>query len=151
MDDTIRHLARISLAAVLVAAGVAHFMATEAFSAQVPFWMPWPRATIYISGVIEIGLGLALLLAQDQRRTVGLATAAFFVLIFPGNISQWMTQTAAFGLDTDAARFVRLLFQPVLVIWALWCTRAVSRQGVRGRAVRATEDGSPYRSGPPAS
>ena len=35
-----------------------------------------------------------------------------------------MTGTDAFGLDTDTKRFVRLFFQPVLVLWALWCTGA---------------------------
>jgi uncharacterized membrane protein len=50
--------------------------------------------------------------------------AGFFIAVFPGNISQFVTQTSAFGLDTDLARAVRLLFQPLLVVWALWCTGA---------------------------
>ena len=50
--------------------------------------------------------------------------AGFFVAVCPGNIAQWREGTDAFGLDTDTKRFVRLLFQPVLVAWALWCTGA---------------------------
>jgi uncharacterized membrane protein len=50
--------------------------------------------------------------------------AAFFVAIFPGNISQYINQVDAFGLDSDRARLIRLFFQPVLVIWALWSTGA---------------------------
>jgi len=50
----------------------------------------------------------------------------FFVAIFPGNISQWLTRTDAFGLDTDEARLIRLFFQPLLVLWALWSTRAIT-------------------------
>lgn len=74
---------------------------------------------------MEIVLAAALIFApQRYRAAVGWITAAFFVAIFPGNISQFLTGTDAFGLDSDAARFVRLLFQPVLVVWALWCTSA---------------------------
>ena len=56
----------------------------------------------------------------------GLAAALFFVAIFPGNINQFVQGIDAFGLDSDSARFIRLLFQPVLVIWALWSTNAMT-------------------------
>ena len=48
--------------------------------------------------------------------------AGFFVVIVPGNIGQYAEGVDAFGLDTDAERFARLWFQPLLVLWALWCT-----------------------------
>jgi hypothetical protein len=50
------------------------------------------------------------------------ATAAFFVIIFPGNVAQFVEHRDAFGLDSDTERFVRLWFQPLLVVWALWST-----------------------------
>jgi uncharacterized membrane protein len=59
---------------------------------------------------------------MQRRRHVGIATALFFVAIFPGNISQYVNGIDAFGLDTDRARAIRLLFQPLLVLWALWAT-----------------------------
>ena len=55
---------------------------------------------------------------------MGWIVAIFFVVIFPGNIWQYVEGRDAFGLDSDAARAIRLLFQPVLVVWALWCTGA---------------------------
>jgi len=39
-------------------------------------------------------------------------------------ISQWANHRSAFGLTPDTARLIRLFFQPVLVIWALWSTGA---------------------------
>lgn len=119
-----RTVGRWALALVLLAAGVGHFVSTEAFTAQVPTWLPWTEAIVYGSGVVELGLAAALLLVRRRRTAVGWVVAAFFVLVFPGNISQLVTQTDAFGLDTDLARAVRLLFQPLLVVWALWCTGA---------------------------
>ena len=75
------------------------------------------------SGVVEILLGVALVLAPRRfRPALGWIVAVFFVAVFPGNISQYVTQTDGFGLDTDQARLIRLFFQPLLVLWALWST-----------------------------
>lgn len=119
-NQALRVLGRFLLALILIGAGIGHFARTSAFSAQVPPWMPAPTAVIYVSGVIEIVLGLSLLLLRNQRILVGWIIAGFFVVIFPGNISQFLTQQDAFGLDTDLERFIRLLFQPPLVWLALW-------------------------------
>lgn len=117
-------VARWVLAGFLATAGVGHFLSPDAFAAQVPPWLPLPGVVIAVSGVIELAFAAALLLWKSRRVWVGWALAAFFVVIFPGNISQFLTGQDAFGLDTDTARFIRLLFQPVLVVWALWCTGA---------------------------
>ena len=117
-------LARLALGVFLLIAGVGHFIATDEFTAQVPPWLPAPEFVVYASGVVEIALGLALIIVQRHRAVVGWIVAAFFVIIFPGNVWQFIEARDAFGLDSDVARAVRLLFQPVLVVWALWCTGA---------------------------
>jgi uncharacterized membrane protein len=76
------------------------------------------------SGLVEIALAVALVAARRRRALVGWVVAAFFVAVFPGNVSQYLTHTDAFGLDSDGARAARLLGQPVLVVWALWSTSA---------------------------
>ncbi len=124
----IQTIFRILLGAFLIFAGVNHLtVARVEFLAQVPPWVPLDGdLVVVLSGIAEIALGLGLVLLTRQRVLVGLATAAFFVLIFPGNISQYVNRIDAFGLNTDQARFIRLFFQPVLVIWALWATGAWS-------------------------
>jgi uncharacterized membrane protein len=117
---------RLVLAAILIFAGIGHFRDTQEFTAQVPPWAPAPEFIVYASGVVEILLGLAIIALPKYRVVVGWLIAGFFVIIFPGNISQFVTQTDAFGLDTDAARFIRLLFQPLLVVLALWSSGAWS-------------------------
>lgn len=121
-----RHGARILLAVALILAGLGHLGPSRLdFQAQVPPWLPFdPHLVVYLSGVMEIHLGVALLLARKRRAEVGWLTALFFVLVFPGNLSQWLHHRNAFHLDTDQARFVRLFFQPVLIAWALWSTAA---------------------------
>ncbi|WP_219816191.1 hypothetical protein [Arthrobacter sp. 08Y14] len=121
-----RRLGAIALGAFLAFAGTSHLtFARSEFQAQVPDWVPLDDdAVVLLSGVAEISLGAALILLRKRRVPVGWAAAAFFVVIFPGNISQYVTHTDAFGLDTDGKRLGRLFFQPLLVIWALWSTGA---------------------------
>ena len=123
------HIARYLLGAALIYAGVGHFTFSRlAFQAQVPPWLPLdPDFVVLASGAVEIALGLGLIFVARYRKQIGWLTAAFFLAIFPGNISQYLTQTDAFGLNTDEARAIRLLFQPLLIIWALWATAAWSK------------------------
>lgn len=118
-------IARLALGAFLIFASIGHFISADEFLAQVPPWMPAPELVVLISGVVELLLGCLLILSPRKwRPVVGCVTAAFFVIIFPGNLWQYFEGRDAFGLDSDTARLVRLLFQPVLVVWALWATGA---------------------------
>lgn len=121
-----RTLARVLLGLALLGAGISHLtVARQEFTAQVPEWVPVPDDAVVLgSGVVEILLGAALVVLPRRRVLLGWLAAAFFVAVFPGNVSQYLTRTDAFGLDTDRARAVRLLFQPLLVLWALWSTGA---------------------------
>jgi len=124
----IRKLTQILLGATLIYTGTLHLTTSRLeFQAQVPPWVPFsPDFVVLASGVVEIALGLSLISLQ-RRREVGIATAAFFIAIFPGNISQFVNGIDAFGLDSDRARAIRLLFQPLLVLWALWSTTAMPK------------------------
>ena len=124
----LRKLTQILLGATLIYTGTLHLTTSRMeFQAQVPPWVPLsPDFVVLASGVVEIALGLALVSLQ-RRREVGIATALFFIAIFPGNISQFVNQIDAFGLDSDRARAIRLLFQPLLVLWALWSTTALPK------------------------
>ncbi|MFS0884329.1 MauE/DoxX family redox-associated membrane protein [Aeromicrobium sp. 179-A 4D2 NHS] len=122
-----RTVARLLLGAVLAFAGVSHLtFARQEFQAQVPRSIPIDEdVTVVVSGIVEIALGAALMALPRHRRVVGLVVAAFFVAVFPGNVAQHLNHADGFGLDTDRARFLRLFFQPVLVLWALWSTDAL--------------------------
>ena len=128
-------IGRVALGAFLLLAGVSHLTWNrEAFLAQVPPWVPLGGDFVVIaSGVVEIALGTALLALTRLRIQVGWVVAAFFVVIFPGNISQFVTRTDSFGLNSDVSRGIRLAFQPLLVVWALWCTGTWRPRPARGR------------------
>ena len=123
---------RIILGLFMVTAGIGHLtFQRQEFQAQVPRWLPSNQSfmdfVVLSSGIVEIALGLAMIFLTKQKIKVGIALAIFYVLIFPGNISQYTNRIDAFGLDTDQKRLIRLFFQPVLVIWALWSTGALKQ------------------------
>jgi uncharacterized membrane protein len=111
----------------MVYAGFSHLTFNRVdFQAQVPDWLPLSKdLVVLLSGIIEMTLGLGLAFWKKERVTFGWALALFFVLVFPGNIAQYLDQKDAFGaLDSDNARLIRLFFQPILIAWALWSTGA---------------------------
>jgi len=125
----LRNVLQVTLGAALTYAGIAHLTTSRTeFQAQVPTILQSQADFVVIaSGVVEILLGISLMFLFKFRIQVGWITAVFFIAIFPGNISQYINGTDAIGLNTDQARATRLLFQPVLVLWALWSTGAWKR------------------------
>lgn len=117
------------LAAGMIFAGLSHlFWARKEFQAQVPDLvtdaLPIDKDGVVVaSGAVEIMLGAALVVLPRERRRIGGILAAFFVAVFPGNIAQAVGHRKGFGLDDDRSRYLRLLFQPLLVAWAIWSTR----------------------------
>lgn len=128
--DVMRTAARVVLAAVLGGAGASHLTwGRRGYRIVVPDWATRVTrldkdAIVVASGVVEIMLAGALVALPRERRSIGWLVAAFFVAVFPGNVHQWQTGRSAPLMTTDRARFIRLLLQPVLVVWALWSTRA---------------------------
>jgi len=131
----IKKISQVILGIALTYAGISHLTNNrQEFQAQVPTWLPLdPDFVVVASGVVEIILGLSLLLLWRYRIKVGVVVAIFFVLIFPGNINQYVNQIDAFGLNSDRERLIRLFFQPLLVLWALWSTNFFTRNPHRDR------------------
>ncbi|MET7851994.1 DoxX family protein [Streptomyces avermitilis] len=116
------------LAGLLATAGVAHFAAPRQFDATIPRALPGkPRTWTYASGVAELALAAGVALPRT-RRAAALATAAFFVGVFPANVKlavDWRHRPAS--LRTVA--LARLPLQVPLVLWA----RGVAK-GAEGRS-----------------
>jgi uncharacterized membrane protein len=122
-----QNISRYNLAIFMILAGLGHLTINRLdFQAQVPNWLPFNKDFVVIaSGLIEISFGITLAFWKSKRNLIGWLLALFFVLIFPGNIAQYVNGIDAFGvLNSDKARLIRLFFQPVLVIWALWSSGA---------------------------
>lgn len=121
---------RIILGSIMLLSGISHLTFQRAeFQAQVPRWLSADTSFIDLivlsSGVVEILLGLSMIFLIKKKIKVGIALAIFFILVFPGNISQYTNGINAAGLDTDQKRFIRLFIQPIWILWALWSTGAL--------------------------
>lgn len=117
-----KNISRIALGTMLITAGIAHLtFARKDFQAQVPDWVPLEKDdTVVYSGIVEIALGASIIATPKKyRSTLGKITAAFFIAVFPGNVSQYKNRKDAFVLDTDKRRMARLFMQPLLIAWAL--------------------------------
>jgi len=123
----LQNIFRIILGSFMILAAIGHLTFQRVtFQAQVPDWVPLSKDFVVIlSGIVEFGLGLCIIFWQKERVAMGITLAIFYVLVFPGNIAQYVNGISAFGLYTDKARLIRLFFQPVLILWSLWSTGAL--------------------------
>ncbi len=106
----------VLMAVFYVVAGVAHFTRRDFYVALVPPPLPWPVGIVIVSGVIEIGLGIALLVPQ-WRVAAAWGIIALLVAVFPANI-----YAAVAGIK-GAGGYGRLPVQAVFIVWAWWYTR----------------------------
>ncbi len=128
--NIIQNILRILLGAFMLYAGIGHltFLRAE-FQAQVPTWITTENGfmdfIVLASGIVEIILGVLMIVGGKLKAKTGIALAIFFILVFPGNINQYIHEINAFGLDTDNKRLFRLFFQPILIVWALWSSGGI--------------------------
>ncbi len=128
----LKNAARIALGLTMILAGIGHLtFARREFRAEVPRWLPTDPAfqdfVVVSSGWVEVAMGLATVFWVRRKTEMGITLAVFYVLVFPGNLSQYTYRVDGLGLDTDRKRFVRLFFQPVLILWALWSSGALDQ------------------------
>ncbi|EDM73638.1 hypothetical protein PPSIR1_15245 [Plesiocystis pacifica SIR-1] len=120
---------RVLLAIAMVFAGTMHFLNPDFFLAIMPDYLPLHAAAVYLSGVVEIGLGVALFVPAT-RTWAGWGLISLFLAVWPANI--WMAtegiQPPGVGAVSPTAAWVRVAFQPVLMLW-VW---AVSRPAKAG-------------------
>ncbi|MDB9529908.1 DoxX family protein [Oscillatoria sp. CS-180] len=117
--DTLRGI----LAVCMVVAGVLHFVQSEPFIRIVPDFLPAPAALVYISGVIEVFLGIGLLIPPLQQVSAW-GLVALFIAVYPANLNMAINHIEIAGIpNTWWFQAIRLPFQFVLIAWAYWYTR----------------------------
>lgn len=119
----LREAARLGMSAAMVVAGVAHWVRPLPFLQHLPPWAPAPEFLIFVTGIAEVVLGLALLLPQPWRWRAGQALAAYLLAVFPANV-----YVAVAGIDVDGQPggvypWLRLPFQVLFIVWVLWSIR----------------------------
>ena len=123
-----RRAARLGMAAAMVFAGAAHWLMPTPFVQHLPPWVPAAEALVLLTGVVEVGLGAALLLRQPWRRRAGLALAAYLLAVFPANVYVAVADVEVDGQPGGWYPWLRLPFQALFIAWALWSTGWDSQQ-----------------------
>ena len=118
-----RDAARTGMAIAMVVAGVTHWFNPTPFVQHLPPWVPMAEPLIYATGVLEVGLGVALGLPQPWRRVAGRALAAYLLAVFPSNVYVAVANVAVDGQPGGWYPWARLPLQALFVAWALWSTR----------------------------
>jgi len=116
----IKAISRLMLAALLVGAGVMHFLNPSFFVRIVPPYLPFHRELVAVSGAIEILLGV-LLIIPNWSRLAAWGVIALLIAVFPANI--YVFQHQEIVPASSLAHLIRLLLQGVLILWAYWHTR----------------------------
>ena len=111
------------LATIYLVAGIIHVRSPGGFVAITPGWVPWPESVVLLTGLCEIAGAVGLAVIPQLRRAAGCALAAYAVCVFPANINHALNDIAVGGIRMSWwYHGPRLLFQPVLVWWALWAS-----------------------------
>lgn len=112
------------MAAFYILAGVMHFVRPEYYVPMMPPYLPWHMLLIYLSGVAEVVLGVAVLI-PSLRSAAGWGIILLLIAIFPANLHIALHNVPVFGAAQGAGvwNWVRLPLQAVLITWAWWYTR----------------------------
>lgn len=105
----------------LVFAGINHFIDPNFYMKIMPPYLPWHLFLIYLSGIIEVGLGILLLIPKFQNLAAW-GIIALFIAVFPANIYMAMNTENFFDIN-PLLIYLRLPIQFILIAWAFWFTR----------------------------
>ncbi|HTJ81944.1 MAG TPA: DoxX-like family protein [Polyangiaceae bacterium] len=121
IESRAKRIARHVLAIAMVTVGVLHFANPTPFIRIVPSALPAPDLLVYLSGAIEIALGLALV-TRRTREKAAWGLVALFVAVFPANVNMAVNHIALDPANPTPswAAWARLPLQAVLIVWALW-------------------------------
>jgi len=109
------------MAAFFVAGFALHVRAASSLVAITPDWVPFPRAVVYATGVLELIGGIALLVPR-LRRWAAVALAVYVIAVWPANIKQAFEHIVLPPIpDSWWYHAPRLAAQPVIAWWALFC------------------------------
>ena len=110
---------QISLAVLMIIAGLFHFLKTDFYWQIVPDYLPYPRQLVLISGVIAVGLGFLVLL-KPARNLAVYGIIAYFIAVFPANLYMAF-HPEIFPSVPPWVGWARLPLQGVLIYWAYGC------------------------------
>lgn len=115
---------RVSLyvfALFYIGAGINHFLSTEFYETLMPPYLPLHRELVYLSGIIEIALGI-LVLSPEFRVRAAWAVIVMLFAFMPVHIHMVM-HPELYPAVPEIGLWLRLPMQALFMLWAWWYTR----------------------------
>lgn len=104
-----------------ILAGANHFLNPNFYLRMMPPIFPAHLFLVYLSGVVEIALGILLLIPRFQKAAAW-GLIALLIAVYPANIYMALNPQI-FSEISPAAQYIRLPIQIILIAWAFWLTR----------------------------
>jgi uncharacterized membrane protein len=118
------------MGAFYMLSGLNHFVSADAYIAIVPDYLPWHGQLVFLSGLVEVGLGVAVLIPAT-RVAAAWGIIVLLIAIFPANLYVAMNDLPYIGDDPNTVlNWLRLPLQLVLIAWAYWYTKSGAPSGV---------------------
>ncbi|PKQ61690.1 hypothetical protein BZG02_14800 [Labilibaculum filiforme] len=124
ISNTIWTGVRFFFAFFMIMGGVQHFLKPDFYLPWVPEFLPFPVLVIYLSGIVEIGLGL-LLVFRRYTRIAAIGIFVLMLLFLPIHIWDIFSDDPAIG--SQKAALIRLPFQFLFMAIA-WKIKQVSEK-----------------------
>jgi uncharacterized membrane protein len=113
------------ISAFYVAAGLAHLAIPEQLMKITPSWVPYAPQVIFLTGVFEFVVSIALV-TRPFRHWAGIAMAVYAVCVWPANFKHAIDGVVLpYISDGGFYHSLRLILQPLIVWWALYCAGVV--------------------------
>jgi uncharacterized membrane protein len=112
-----------SSAAIYIVVGLLHLVRPEPFRAMMAPWLPVPMLLIYVSGVVEIILGVLLIPSKTRAMSAKLIIAMLIVYFFAFHVPQSIEYYHS-GHKYFIVTLLRLPLQFVLIAWAWMYAKA---------------------------
>ena len=119
-SEKLRQFSALGFGGAFVWVGIQHFTNTVFFTPIVPQILGFPEFWVYVSGLVEIILGLGLILPVSRRRA-GFCTAIFLILVYWANLNMWVNDITISGTNFSiSGHLIRLTAQLGMIWLALW-------------------------------
>ena len=112
---------RYLMALFYIVAGANHFINPDFYVRMMPSVLPWPLEIVWITGVMEIALGIMVLIPAWVR-VASWGLIFLLVAVFPANLNMAFNENLHFGIQ-PIWLYLRLPLQFVFIAWAYGYTR----------------------------
>ena len=120
LTGLLQNILSVVLGMFFLNVGIAHFQDPKWFEPIVPAILGDPTFWVLVTGVMEIGLGLGLIIPKTRKYS-GLLMALFLVAIYSANLNMWINDVPLEGKTFATIwHILRLLGQILMIVTALW-------------------------------